>query len=78
LDGESHIGKEVRDENRRKVLAAAGFKVLRFWDTEVYDDLDAVLELIWRACTAGSPSPPTLLPGGRGEKCSGDGTLGTR
>ena len=68
LDGESHLGKEGRDEQRTTALEHAGFKVLRFWDTSVYDDFDAVLELIWRECRARveSPSPPTPLP--RGER----------
>ena len=71
LDGESHVGKEAADEDRRQALEAKEFKVLRVWDTHVYDDLDAVLELIWRECEArcGTPSPPTPLPrGARGER----------
>ncbi len=71
LDGESHVGKERRDKSRQDKLEAAGFKVLRFWDTEIYDDLEAVLELIWRECCArcATPSPPTPLPpGARGEE----------
>jgi very-short-patch-repair endonuclease len=70
LDGESHIGRETHDEKRRQAIEARGFKVLRVWDTEVYDELDAVLELIWRECMLRSkpPSPPTPLPRGeRGE-----------
>jgi len=82
LDGESHIGKEEHDEDRRQALEAQGFKVLRFWDTDVYDDLQAVLEAIWQECCvrekgsatspqASSPSPPTPLPRGeRGESQS--------
>jgi very-short-patch-repair endonuclease len=72
LDGESHVGKGAEDAKRQQVLEAKGFRVLRIWDTHVYDDLDAVLELIWRECQVRgtSPSPPTPLPqgerGGRG------------
>jgi very-short-patch-repair endonuclease len=72
LDGESHVGKEPRDEKRREATEAKGFKVLRIWDTHIYDDLDAVLELIWRECEArgGSrpPHPQPLSPEGRGEQ----------
>ena len=70
LDGESHVGKEAYDTERQRVLENAGFRVLRFWDTDVYGDLDVILEQIWRECVArgGSPSPPTPLPRGeRGE-----------
>jgi very-short-patch-repair endonuclease len=71
LDGESHVGKERRDSIRQRVLERNGFKVFRYWDSDVYDDLDAVLEQIWRECDSRgqSPSPPTPLPQGeRGEK----------
>src|SRR5438552_17232539 len=44
LDGESHVGKETADANRQQALETKGFKVLRIWDTEAYDALDAVLE----------------------------------
>jgi very-short-patch-repair endonuclease len=70
LDGESHVGRENADASRQKALEAKGFQVLRIWDTHIYDDLNAVLEMIWRACEvqSGSPSPPTPLPQGeRGE-----------
>src|SRR5262245_17397156 len=43
LDGESHLGNEEADRRRQKYLEEAGLKVLRFWNTEVFDELDAVL-----------------------------------
>ena len=61
LDGESHISKSESDETRRQKLEAQGFKVLRIWDTHVYDEIDSVLELIWRECEVRSRSP--LTPG---------------
>src|SRR5262249_25707426 len=68
LDGESHVGKKTADENRQRVIEAKGFEVVRVWDSHVFEDLDAVLEMIWRKCVArgGPPSPPTPLP--RGER----------
>jgi very-short-patch-repair endonuclease len=62
LDGESHVGKEAEDEERSKSLEAKGIKVLRIWDTEIYDDLDAVLEMIWRECEVRGGSPLTPAP----------------
>ena len=70
LDGESHVGKESRDEQRQQALEEKGFHVIRIWDTDIYDELEAFLELLWRECLArgGHPSPPTPLPQGeRGE-----------
>jgi very-short-patch-repair endonuclease len=71
LDGESHVGKEATDKKRQQALEAKGFRVLRIWDTHIYDDLDTVLEMIWSECTARggfplTPSPLSLK--GRGEK----------
>src|SRR5262245_45310501 len=57
LDGESHIGAEEADKDRQRVLEGEGFKVIRFWDTEVYEDMDSVLERIWQECEARGPSP---------------------
>jgi very-short-patch-repair endonuclease len=69
LDGESHVGRETADEERKKTIEAQGFKVLRIWDTHIYEDMDAVLEMIWRECEArgGSPlTPNPSLPRGEG------------
>jgi very-short-patch-repair endonuclease len=51
LDGESHLGKETADRNRQAALEAMGIKVIRFWDTEVYESQEAVLEVLWRECS---------------------------
>ncbi|MCI0460273.1 MAG: DUF559 domain-containing protein [Gemmataceae bacterium] len=81
LDGETHLGQQEHDEKRSQYLRERGWLVLRFWNTQVYDETEAVFEAIYRACQdrktrdAGSqsedtPSPPTPLPRprGRGEK----------
>ena len=66
LDGDSHIGKEAYDGQRQKFLATQGFKVLRFIDTEIYENLEDVIEFVWHHChardsqlVAKSPPPPT-------------------
>jgi len=75
VDGETHLGRETRDARRTDYLQAQGWLVLRFWNTEVYDELEAVLETIYRACEARrfrpltpNPSPPEYR--GRGENAA--------
>jgi very-short-patch-repair endonuclease len=58
LDGESHVGKDVHDATRQAYLETQGLRVVRFWNTLVYDDLDTVLEVIWELC-----DDPTLSTG---------------
>src|SRR5665213_328929 len=52
IDGESHVGKEPADKGRQSWLEAHGLTVVRFWNNEVYDDHEAVVEAIWRLCDA--------------------------
>lgn len=46
LDGGQHAETVHADEERSRFLAAEGFRVLRFWNSEVFGELDAVLEKI--------------------------------
>jgi adenine-specific DNA-methyltransferase len=65
LDGETHVGREVADETRQQWLEAQGVRVLRFWNHEIYDDLQTVLEAIWRACDTRGSAPLTPDPSPR-------------
>jgi very-short-patch-repair endonuclease len=58
LDGETHVGKEARDQARQAQIEAEGMEVLRFRNPQVYEDLDTVLELIWHACVRRSQTGP--------------------
>jgi len=65
LDGVSHLPRKNADQERTRFLEAAGWYVMRFWNTEVYEDLEPVKEALYRQCAArrslgGPPSPPTL------------------
>ena len=51
LDGESHLSSEPKDTKRGQFLESKGWKLLRFWNTQVYDDLETVKETIYAACT---------------------------
>lgn len=50
LDGGQHANQELKDEQRDNRLAEDGFKVLRFWNNDVLENIDAVLEIIKRNC----------------------------
>ena len=52
LDGLSHLPSKTDDETRTAFLESLGWRVMRFWNTEVYDDFDAVKEAIYRRCIA--------------------------
>src|SRR4051812_23555475 len=43
LDGESHLSSQSYDDRRSRWLAQQGLEVLRFWNTQIFDELDAVL-----------------------------------
>ncbi|HYH69021.1 MAG TPA: endonuclease domain-containing protein [Urbifossiella sp.] len=51
LDGDSHVGREGADAARTAFLESAGYLVVRFWNVELIDDLDGVLEAILSTCT---------------------------
>jgi very-short-patch-repair endonuclease len=60
IDGGQHAANEQADKLRTKKLAAAGFRILRFWNHEVLGDIEAVCQAIWNALT--TPSPPCPSP----------------
>ena len=63
LDGSQH--DEVVDQARTKFLESRGLTVLRYWDNEVLQQMDAVLEAILHAAENRTLTP-TLLPEGEG------------
>ncbi len=44
LDGGQHAEQVQRDEWRSALLAQHGYRVVRFWNEEIIDNLDGVLE----------------------------------
>ena len=67
LDGGQHQERVGYDEDRN--LAAQGFRVLRFWNDQVFKETEAVLEQIMRALGVNSPhpNPPPQAGEGNGE-----------
>jgi len=50
LDGGHHKKHKEKDATRDLYLAENGFTVLRFWNNDVFENLDGVLEVIRRKC----------------------------
>jgi very-short-patch-repair endonuclease len=49
VDGGQHGARSAVDEARTRVLEANGYQVLRFWNNDVLNNIDGVLEVIQRA-----------------------------
>jgi very-short-patch-repair endonuclease len=67
LDGGQHASQANRDETRTAWLNSQGYRVLRFWNYQVFEESESVLESIWLALRdAPSPQPsPTRGEGAR-------------
>ena len=61
LDGGQHGDQVAYDRGRDAWLVARGFTVLRFWNHEVMNQAESVLERI-RQFVEAVPSPPDPLP----------------
>jgi len=61
LDGGQHSDRVNEDAERTRWLESQGFRVLRFWNNEVIEDMEGV----WASIAAAfSPSPqPSPLKG---------------
>jgi very-short-patch-repair endonuclease len=79
LDGGQHASSQVRDDRRTAWLEARGWRVLRFWNNEVNENIDGVLQVIAGACGTDVNDPrsgphrrphPGPLPQGEGEGTS--------
>lgn len=46
LDGGQHLQQEEYDAKRTKYLEAQGYKVIRFWNNQVMNDIDGVMRAI--------------------------------
>ena len=62
LDGGQHADQQAQDEQRTTALKIEGFTVLRFWNNEIFENLDGVLEVIAKRLTT---LTPTLSQGER-------------
>jgi crossover junction endodeoxyribonuclease RuvC/BirA family biotin operon repressor/biotin-[acetyl-CoA-carboxylase] ligase len=64
LDGVAHNyhAGQTRDRTRMKILARKGIMVLRFWNHQVRQELDSVLQAIWLALEERQKSYSSLYP----------------
>jgi len=43
LDGSQHLEQEKHDEERTKYLESQGYKVIRFWNNDVMNNMESVI-----------------------------------
>jgi very-short-patch-repair endonuclease len=69
LDGGEHATRIAEDASRTKILEAMGYLVLRFWNNDVLQNTEGVLEEIVNTLRHRSEPPhPDPLPFGEREK----------
>lgn len=61
IDGGQHSEQVEYDQRRDTWLRSQGYTVLRYWNNDVMQQLDGVLEQI-RLTVISEPSPPAPLP----------------
>ena len=65
-DGGQHAALRREDQDRTDWLESRGYRVIRFWNDQVFDELDDVLEAIGMALT--TPTLTLPLEGGGDQK----------
>ena len=53
LDGSQHLEQEEFDKERSAFLKSKGYRVLRFWNNDVVNNIDSVLTVIWDTLNEG-------------------------
>lgn len=66
LDGDKHRGGSsyAYDKERDLFLASEGYRILRFWNSEVEKGIEDVLEIIRGVIVSTSPPAPPRVRGG--------------
>ena len=62
LDGGQHAEQHNYDKKREDYLRGKGYRILRFWNNQVFQDCMDVLEAVWQALVGPPPHQPS--PGG--------------
>lgn len=63
VDGSQHEEKEIRkrDDDRTCWLKSEGYRVLRFWNNDVTQNLNGVMEAIYEALYGARDAEPLVL-----------------
>jgi very-short-patch-repair endonuclease len=69
LDGSQHAERAPGDVRRDAWFTARGYRTLRFWNNQVFENLDGVIKTI-AAALESPPHPDPPPPGGRENKIS--------
>lgn len=56
IDGGQHVEQVEYDEVRAAVMKDEGFRTLRFWNHEVLNETEAVMEKIWQVAESLTPT----------------------
>ena len=64
IDSSQHLDNP-KDVARDALLCALGFGVLRFWNNEIFDNLEGVLTVILKQLQIAAPFPNPLPQGAR-------------
>jgi very-short-patch-repair endonuclease len=46
MDGSQHLDQEAYDDERTKYFESLGYKVIRFWNNQVMNDIESVIKAI--------------------------------
>ena len=57
VDGGQHAERRTKDRKRTEFLRAEGYDVVRFWNNDVLENMEGVIDVI-RRCLASSKTPP--------------------
>ena len=68
IDGSQHDEHLLDELERTRYLARMGFRVIRFWNNEVLQQTESVLEGILEALIQACPHPSPLPQAGEGEE----------
>jgi len=68
LDGGQHFENVEYDEKRTGLLAAAGYRVVRYWNHDVMHRFDEVVADVCRQLRTATPSQPPPFAARKGEE----------
>lgn len=68
LDGSQHAQQTTADAERTRRIEAQGYRVIRFWNNDLTENIEGVLETILAAALEGGRAPTPQLPPANGRE----------